>query len=240
MTHPDHSGEMSSDTCQYASTREALNPSSPNFGANWCSYFADMEGIDTMTDMHGAHIIATAGFANFHLSHAEIFNAGQPRLARYPIHWHHAHYVGVTGGYEDPSSAEAMSIHDSFSRFVTVHATHEAIVKNNVGYNCIGHGYFLEDGFEINNHIIDNLGVLVKPGIILPSERHHSICTITGDGYPGKTWNPSKACAGLSVFWLSNIQNFFDGNAAVGGHNGIWSFTHTNHRIYAYQVLYYI
>ena len=42
----------------------------------------------------------------------------------------------------------------NFSRFVTIHGTHEAIVKDNVGYNCVGHGYFLEDGYEEQNHIL--------------------------------------------------------------------------------------
>ena len=49
----------------------------------------DLEGgVDR--DMHGAHMIFTAGFDNVHLSHIELFNAGQPRLARYPVHWHHS------------------------------------------------------------------------------------------------------------------------------------------------------
>ena len=49
----------------------------------------EMEGgVDR--DMHGAHLINTEGFKNVHVSHIEIFNAGQPRLARYPMHWHHA------------------------------------------------------------------------------------------------------------------------------------------------------
>ena len=41
-----------------------------------------------------------------------------------------------------------LSIHDSFSRFVTIHGTHEATVSNSVAYNGHGHGYFLEDGYE--------------------------------------------------------------------------------------------
>ena len=56
-----------------------------------------------------------AGFTNYHVSHIELFNVGQPRLARYPVHWHHAGYVGEKGQYDDPSSAESLSIHDSFS-----------------------------------------------------------------------------------------------------------------------------
>ena len=77
--------------------------------------------------------LTLSGFKNFHMSHVEVFNAGQPRLARYPIHWHHADYVGEKGGYQDPSFVDSLSIHDSFSRFVTVHGTHEAGV-----YNCVG------------------------------------------------------------------------------------------------------
>ena len=95
----------------------------------------------------------TYSFKNWHVSHTEFFNVGQPRLARYPIHWHHAGYVGERGGYADPSSAESNSIHDSFSRWITIHGTHEAIVKDNVGYNCVGHGYFMEDGYEEQNLI---------------------------------------------------------------------------------------
>ena len=72
------------------------------------------------------------------------------------------------------------SIHDSYSRFVTVHGTHEAIVQDNVGYNCVGHGFFLEDGYETENKLIGNLGIMVKPGIILPSERHDQICQKEG------------------------------------------------------------
>ena len=96
-------------------------------------------------------MIFTRNFYNVHLSHIELFDVGQPRLARYPIHWHHAHYVGAKGKYDDPSSVESLSIHDSYSRFVTVHGTHEAIVKDVVGYNCHGHGFFLEDGYETEN-----------------------------------------------------------------------------------------
>lgn len=48
---------MSSDKCQYAKTREQLNPGSANADNNWCWYFENMEGVDR--DMHGAHMITT-------------------------------------------------------------------------------------------------------------------------------------------------------------------------------------
>ena len=53
-------------------------------------------------------MIFTRNFYNVHLSHVELFDVGQPRLARYPIHWHHAHYVGAKGKYDDPSSVESL------------------------------------------------------------------------------------------------------------------------------------
>ena len=146
---------------------------------------------------------------------------------------------------------QIFSIHDSYSRFVTVHGTHEAIVKDNVGYNCVGHGFFLEDGYETENKLIGNLGILVKPGIILPSERHDDICTKANDGFKGQDefgvdypdatignnngdgWD-KRSCRGLSVFWIANIANFFNDNAAVGGHAGVWSFSHTANEQYSY------
>ena len=46
-----------------------------------------------------------------------------------------------------------------------------------------------------------------------------------------------KSKAIFSVFWIANIQNYFHDNAAVGGRVGIWSFTHTSTRDYAYQAI---
>ena len=127
-------GEMDHDKgCQYAFTREQLSRSSPNHVCEFseqqclerkadaeakgqeytlegetplrwgCDYFKNITGEDK--DMHGAHMVFTRGFFNVHVSHIELFDVGQPRLARYPIHWHHAHYVGEKGKYDDPSSA---------------------------------------------------------------------------------------------------------------------------------------
>ena len=68
-------------------------------------------------------MVFTKNFKNAHISHMEIFNAGQPRLARYPVHWHHSEYVGQAGDrYEDPSSAIGLSIHDSFRYSLMQHA----------------------------------------------------------------------------------------------------------------------
>ena len=87
---------------------------------------------------------------------------------------------------------------------------------------------------------------MVKPGIILPSERHESICFKANDGYAGegskvgdvgnndgKGWN-ALTCRGLSVFWISNPHNYIDYNAAVGGDVGYWSFSHSANPKYGF------
>ena len=73
---------------------------------------------------------------------------------------------------------DSLSIHDCFSRFATIHGTHEASILNTVGYNTFGHGFFLEDGYESYNYIMGNFGAVVKPGIILPSERSKQVRSI--------------------------------------------------------------
>lgn len=44
-----------------------------------------------------------------------------------------------------------LSIHDANSRFITVHQTNDTVVRDVVGYNTFGHGFFIEDGVEENN-----------------------------------------------------------------------------------------
>ena len=99
-------------------------------------------------------MIITAEFSSVHISHTELYQMGQPTLARYPLHWHVCGDIGWVFGenfsrartyfpffrvetldigpdrYEDPSTFEYNSIHESYSRWVTVHATNNAQVKN--------------------------------------------------------------------------------------------------------------
>ena len=53
-----------------------------------------------------------------------------------------------------------------FSRFVTVHATNGSRVTDNVGYDAVGHGYFLEDGNEMRNTIEGNLGLVIRITVV--------------------------------------------------------------------------
>jgi cell migration-inducing and hyaluronan-binding protein len=90
--------------------------------------------------------------SRMYVSGVEFNRMGQNmHLARYPIHWH---LVGDAQGQYIQNS----SIHDTYSRCVTVHGTNDVRVENNVTYNNIGHCFFLEDAVEHGNQFIHNLG----------------------------------------------------------------------------------
>jgi hypothetical protein len=214
-------GEMSQENkCQYAKTLDSLNPSSANYERNFCFLF-EGEG-----DQHGGHVIFTAGIRNVHITHIEITNAGQPQLARYPLHWHYCGDVGTTGGYQDPSIFDSNSIHNSFSRFITIHGTNNGQVTNNVGFNCRGSGYFIEDGTEYGTIIENNLGIISKAGIVLPTDRDSTGCAAAMDGYENQKAG-NGACIAYSVFWITHLETYLNGNRAVGGIAGYWVLPHT-------------
>ena len=54
---------------------------------------------------------------------------------------------------------------DSMTRFVTVHGTHDVALLRNVGYLSMGHGYYIEDGSEIDNLFCHNLGVEARAAL---------------------------------------------------------------------------
>ena len=45
-----------------------------------------------------------------------------------------------------------------------------------VGYNTLGHCFFLEDGNERDNVLVHNLGLVTRPGSLLPSDRDADMC----------------------------------------------------------------
>jgi len=71
------------------------------------------------------------------------------------------------------------------------------------------------------------LGAIVKPSIVLPSERSKQVCGFTGDGLNHQNYTGDDLCEGLAVFWFANIHNYVHDNVAVGGNAGFWLFTHS-------------
>jgi len=128
-----------------------------------------------------------------YIKYAELEKLG-PRdvLGRYPIHFHHM--KDTSRGIE----VEGNSILNSNNRWITIHDSNGVIVKNNVGYRSIGHGYFLEDGNEFDNIFENNIGIITTPGALIPSD------------------------GGSAVFWAMNPFNIYRGNIAVDAQ--YWSY----------------
>lgn len=126
------------------------------------------------------------------ISYAEFRHLGKEGLlGKYPIH---VHLAGETmrGSY-----VLGASVWDSGNRMVTVHGTNYFIVRDCVGYQSVGHGYFLEDGSEVFNVLDRNLAVQAFAGKPLPEQ------FLPFDHNDG------------AGFWWANSQNTFTRNVAV-------------------------
>jgi len=178
---------------------------------------------DAERSYFGGHIMAEAG-AKMYVSGVELNRMGQNmHLARYPIHWH---MIGDGQG----QYIENSSIHDTYSRCVTVHGTNNVRVENNVTYNNVGHCFFLEDAVETGNQFVHNLGIMTK------CHPDGKPCVPTNLGpfgsESGKNFDlegqnakniliPSDNTA--STFWITNPDNVYRDNVAAGSEaTGFW------------------
>ena len=154
-------------------------------------------------DRFGAHMMIMEGSIGL-ISGVEFRRVGQEGiLGRYPFHWHIAN--NVEGQYIRNSS-----IVRSYNRCVTVHASHNALVEDNVCMDHVGHGFFLEDGGETGNVFNHNLGLLTR-------RPRDEVALIPSDIQDG------EAARGPSTFWISNGDNTFIGNTAAGSDGlGFW------------------
>jgi len=117
----------------------------------------------------------------------------QGALGRYPVHWHMA--------ANSEGSIVRSAVWESYNRFVTIHGTHGIEVRRVVGFETLGHGFYLEDGGETGNQILCNLAIAVRgaPDPVTPSD-------IDAAG-----------------FWISNPDNVVEGNRAAGADfAGFW------------------
>ncbi|XP_051896303.1 cell surface hyaluronidase-like isoform X2 [Pristis pectinata] len=189
-------------------------------GQNFCHFFS--------YDTFGGQIKILRNFASVHLSGIELTNMGQQILGSYPIHFHLAGDVDQKGGYNPPTYVDNVAIHHCFSRCVAIHATNGLLVKDTIGYDTLGHCFFLEDGVEQRNILYHNLGLLTKPGTILPSDRNEIMCIsirnrVCGNYIPV----PNTDCMAVTTFWISNPNNHLINNAAAGAQDvGVWYIFH--------------
>jgi len=177
---------------------------------------------DAERSYFGGHIMAMAG-SKMYVSGVELSRMGQHlQLARYPIHWH---IIGEGQGQYIRNS----SIHDTYSRCVTVHGTNNLRIENNVTFNTVGHCYFLEDAVETGNQFIHNLGIQTKCHPTLPCEPTN--LTLPYQSTKGQTSKniliPSDNT--VATFWITNPDNVFRDNVAAGSDQiGFWMAFPTN------------
>jgi len=192
--------------------RGEMNPNCTR-SAEDCSFF----DFDTL----GGHIMIMKGFKSARFEGAEFKHMGQTfNIARYPIHYH---MCGETDNPNFPSEyvptrpyVKDNSIHHTFSRCLTIHGTSGVLAKNNFAYDTMGHCYFLEDGSEQRNDFESNVGLLTKPGFIIPTDRSCEVCK----HYYPRDFNGQEtscdSCTSVSTFWITNPNNNFINNVAGG------------------------
>ena len=173
----------------------------------------------------GGHMIARQGFKSLQVQGVEFYQMGQGgRMAHYPIHFHHARRTPKDTFVKD------CSIRDSMTRWIVLHGTHDVTIARNVGYKSIGHGFYLEDGTEINNAFLGNLGVLARaavmksdgtaqrdnprkvPGILALADRN----PVSGRSQAVERIPFRSDYDHPSLFWIMNGWNDFQYNMAAG------------------------
>ncbi|XP_061592032.1 cell migration-inducing and hyaluronan-binding protein-like [Cololabis saira] len=179
-------------------------------------------------DTFGGHLKVERGFRAVHIAGVELQHMGQQTMGHYPIHFHMNGDVDERGGYNPPTSVSHVSIHHSFSRCVTIHGSNGLLVKDVVGYDTLGHCFFMEDGAEERNTFLHCLGLMVRAGTLLPSDRDSKMCRdITDGAYPGYVANPRQDCSATSTFWIANPNNNIINCAAAGSEEtGFWFIFH--------------
>jgi hypothetical protein len=98
-------------------------------------------------------------YARGSISYTRFAHLGkEATLGRYPIHFHRV-ADSMRG-----SSVIGAAIVDSDNRWITIHGTEYLVVRDCVGFESVGHGYFLEDGTEVYNVLDRNLGIRAYRG----------------------------------------------------------------------------
>ncbi|MBK6769796.1 MAG: G8 domain-containing protein [Ardenticatenales bacterium] len=166
----------------------------------------------------GGHVIVRQGFGAFHVQGVAFHQLGQGgRMGHYPLHFHLNKSTRYTNAFVTDSA-----ITESHNRFVVLHGTHDVTLARNVGYLSVGHGFFLEDGSEINNLLCYNLGISARGALeeyyrAQPpdSPTHRAVPPIL-DKIQGGTGTAGSDGHMPVMFWIMNAYNEFVGNKAVG------------------------
>ncbi len=161
-------------------------------------YRADVANLSRNVVIESADPATARGHTMYHrnsagsISYAEFRHLGKENvLGRYSMHFH------LVGDTMRGTSVIGASIWDSGNRWITIHSTNYLVVRDCVGYQSVGHGFFLEDGTEVFNVLDHNLAVQAYIGKTLPKQ------VLPYDKNDG------------SGFWWANSHNTFTRNTAA-------------------------
>lgn len=165
----------------------------------------------------GGHTVFRQGFRQVQIRGVEFKQMGQGgRMMHYPVHFHMARRVMPDTFVSDSS------INESMTRWVTIHGTQGVTIARNVGWKSIGHGFFLEDGVEIDNKFYSNLGVFARAAVVAsdPANEKYNPRHVPGifaaaysvpDKVPEQTDYEHP-----TGFWIMNGWNDFQYNHIAG------------------------
>jgi hypothetical protein len=175
-----------------------------------CEY--DCLSSSSATYHFGGHTSVRQGFKEVKIQGVEFYQLGQGgRIGHYPVHFHIARLV------PDGTFVKDSSIWDSMTRFITIHATQGVTLARNVGFMSIGHGFYLEDGTEINNKLYSNIGILARAAVNNPQNPRQVPGILAWSGNPGAPLVPYNSdIYNPTVFWIMNGWNDFEYNMAAG------------------------
>ncbi|XP_062611584.1 protein DDB_G0287365-like [Saccostrea cucullata] len=160
---------------------------------------------------NGGHVKFIKGFGSVRVEGVELTNLGQPLITgRYPLHYHMCEDLADTSLYPVRSYLRMNSIHHSQFRCVTIHGTHNSTVTDNVCYDTVGHGFFIEDGGEKDTYLRGNLGLGQR------RFRGDTVLDVTGA-------IPTDTKKGPVTFWVTSPKTTLINNVAAGGEGiGMW------------------
>jgi hypothetical protein len=179
-------------------TRVALEQPLTQSHSGEGAYRAEVANLSRNVVIESANPDGVRGHTMYHrgsaggVSYAEFRHLGKEGvLGRYNLHFH------LCGDTMRGSSLVGASFHHSKNRFLTVHGTNYLVVRDCVGYQSLGHGFFLEDGTEVYNVLDRNLACQALEGRPLPKQI--------------LPFDPNDGAG----FWFANAHNTFTRNVAA-------------------------
>jgi len=189
----------------------------------------------TGTDTHwGGEIKIMPGYNLVQIQGVEIEKFGKDQAGSYPIHFH------MVGDVSPGTLINSNSIHHGFNHCITLHATNNLTISNNICARIVDHLFYFETGTETGDTLVDNLGVGVMSNeFSIPAGNTNALAAFwsgdylaaqNGYGYNGFnipfTDNQAPSAATVigdplgetsSGFWITNpAANKFVGNDVSG------------------------